>query len=182
MIATLHRPERRELRSADRVVLGAMLAVFLGCVVVALLGRLAAAADLPRFEANSVVGPVELHVSPRRVPRTVSALAESTTWAGGTGGGLVITPVEDTALTVVSVRSDDGEAARLAADTAAAGLAHSLTTDGFGVGTFTVLAPAELSRPTAPSLLRHLAMGVLAGLCFAAAIPGLRAAVRGVGW
>jgi hypothetical protein len=129
--------------------------------------------DEPAYEANAVIAPLWLNMSTVRVPRTVSSLVESSSSVLARGEGLVVTPIEDTGLTLVSYRSDDPEIARAEANRHVDQIVDDLNERSFGLGRFVRLAPAEPQPRSKPGPLNALIMGVVAGLCFVVCAYGV---------
>lgn len=149
-------------------VAGVIMALALGTTV----GGWAMRDDGPAYEANAVIGPLWLNMSTARVPRTVSSLVESSSAVLARGEGLVVTPVDETGLTLVSYRSDDREVARAEANRSAEQIVDDLNERSFGYGRFVRIAPAEPHPRSKTGPLPALIMGVLAGLCFVACAYG----------
>lgn len=155
--------------------------LFVAVLVVVLIGIGATTSmrdDGPAYEANTLIGPVWLDMTPNRVPRTVSALVDTSSRTLATGEGLVVTPIENSQLTVVSYRHDNRELARQEAEIAARALVETLNDRAFGIGRFAVISPPQV-RPTSRSgPLPALVMGLVAGGCFGSCALGAKRAFR----
>ena len=166
----------RSTMSSTTVSVGVSMCVLVTAVIIAMLGW-HSAGDGPRFEATSVVGPVEFQINPVWIPRTVSALSrEPANSAERHGNSSVMTPLQGTRLTLVSARSHDPETAAAIANSEAISLISDLNRPGPGLGTFAVLTQATSPRHrSSPSATAALSMGLLAGMSLAAAVIGVRA-------
>ena len=149
-------------------VAGLIMALTVGTTV----GGWAIRDDGPAYEANAVIGPLWLNMSTIRVPRTVSSLVESSSAVLARGEGLVVTPIDETGLTLVSYRSDDPEVARAEANRSAEQIVDDLNDRSLGYGRFVRIAPAEPRSRSKPGPLPALIMGAVAGLCFVACAYG----------